>query len=26
MNGHVGKPLDMDEVLIKLRTYLHRKE
>jgi signal transduction histidine kinase/CheY-like chemotaxis protein len=25
MNGHVGKPLDMDEVLTKLRTYLPKK-
>jgi len=23
MNGHVGKPLDMDEVIDKLREYLH---
>jgi CheY-like chemotaxis protein len=23
MNDHVGKPLDFEEVLIKLRTYLH---
>ena len=22
MNGHIGKPLDFDEVLEKLRTYL----
>ncbi|MDR1596544.1 MAG: response regulator [Treponema sp.] len=26
MNGHVGKPLDLDEVLIKLRTYLRKKK
>jgi signal transduction histidine kinase/DNA-binding response OmpR family regulator len=26
MDGHIGKPLDLDEVLIKLRTYLHKKE
>ena len=24
MNGHVGKPLDLDEVLAKLRQYLPR--
>jgi CheY-like chemotaxis protein len=24
MNGHVGKPLDFDEVLGLLRTYLHK--
>jgi CheY-like chemotaxis protein len=23
MNGHLGKPLDFDEVLHKLRDYLH---
>jgi CheY-like chemotaxis protein len=22
MNGHLGKPLDLDEVLLKLRQYL----
>jgi CheY-like chemotaxis protein len=24
MNGHVGKPLDIDEVMKTLRTYLHK--
>ena len=26
MNGHVGKPLDLDEVMGHLRRYLHRPE
>ena len=26
MNGHLGKPLDFDEVISRLRKYLHRPE
>jgi CheY-like chemotaxis protein len=25
MNGHIGKPLDLEQVLEKLRQYLHKE-